>query len=223
MATHDRPAAAIGELLAAPFPLSEVQFKPGAVSGSRALALAYVDARSVQDRLDEVLGIDGWQDDYQTLPDGAVVCKLRLRINGEWITKTDVGGQSEQPDGGDRTKAAFSDALKRAAVKFGIGRYLYNLPAVWVDFDPKKKQIVRPPQLPEWALPKAPAVHQPAAATLTPAQQEELAALLKAKGKTVEGLLKWLRVPAGTELHQLTRQQYEAALKKLGDARSSAA
>src|SRR5207248_8554950 len=113
MATNHHPAAAIGEQLAAPFPLGEVQFKPGAVSGNRALALAYVDARSVQDRLDAVLGIDGWQDDYQTLPDGSVVCKLRLRIGDEWITKTDVGGQSEQPDGGDRTKAAFSDALKR--------------------------------------------------------------------------------------------------------------
>jgi hypothetical protein len=40
----------------------------------------------------------------------------------------DVGGPSEQPDEGDRVKAAFSDALKRAAVKFGIGRYLYRLP-----------------------------------------------------------------------------------------------
>lgn len=222
MTTNDRTAGTIGELLAAPFPLNEIQFKPGAVSGTRALALAYVDARSVQDRLDAVLGIDGWQDDYQSLPDGTVVCKLRLRINGEWITKTDVGGHSEKADGGDRTKAAFSDALKRAAVKFGIGRYLYNVPGQWVDYDPKKKQFTKPPRLPEWALPKAPAVHEPAD-LLTSAQLEELTALLKTKGKTAEGLLKWLRVPAGTELKQLTRQQYEAALKKLTDARSSAA
>ena len=88
----------IAELLSAPFPANEVQFKPGVVSGSRALALGYVDARSVQDRLDAVLGIDGWQDDYQCLPDGSVICKLRLRIGSEWIAKTDVGGQSERPD-----------------------------------------------------------------------------------------------------------------------------
>jgi hypothetical protein len=63
----------------------------------------------------------GWQDEYECLPDGSVVCRLRLRLGDEWITKMDVGAPSEQPDEGDRRKAAFSDALKRAAVKFGIG------------------------------------------------------------------------------------------------------
>ena len=71
------------------------------------------------------------------------------------MTKSDVGSMSEQPDGGDRMKAAFSDALKRAAVKFGVGRYLYRLTAVWADYDPMKKQFVQPPQLPVFARPKA--------------------------------------------------------------------
>jgi hypothetical protein len=53
-----------------------------------------------------------------------VVCRLRCRIGGEWLTKVDVGSPSEQPDGGDRLKAAFSDAPLQAAVKFGVGRYL---------------------------------------------------------------------------------------------------
>jgi hypothetical protein len=124
------------------------------VSGQRALALAYVDARVIQDRLDDVLGVTGWQDEYECLPDGSVVCRLRLRLGEEWITKMDVGGQSEQPDEGDRRKAAFSDALKRAAVKFGIGRYLYRLPQLWCDYDPQKRQFTRPPTLPAHALPK---------------------------------------------------------------------
>ncbi len=142
------------EALTAPFDQREVKFKPQVVSGHRALALAYVDARVIQDRLDDVLGVEGWQDEYECLPDGSVVCRLRLRIGGEWVTKMDVGGPSEQPDGGDRLKAAFSDALKRAAVKFGVGRYLYRLPSQWVDYDPQKKQIVRPPVLPVFAQPK---------------------------------------------------------------------
>jgi Rad52/22 family double-strand break repair protein len=83
------------------------------------------------------------------------MCRLRLKLGGEWVTKTDVGSPSEQPDGGDRLKAAFSDALKRAAVKFGLGRYLYRLPAVWSDYDPQKKQFSGTPTLPTWALPKA--------------------------------------------------------------------
>jgi hypothetical protein len=83
------------------------------------------------------------------------VCLLSVCINGTWITKVDVGSPSDEKDAGDKRKAAFSDALKRAAVKFGIGRYLYNLAAVWVDYDPKAKQLVKKPALPAWALPRA--------------------------------------------------------------------
>ncbi len=162
---------ALTKALAAPFDLTEVKFKPAVVSGNRAMALAYVDARAIQDRLDDVLGVDGWQDDYECRDDGAVVCRLRLRLGGEWVIKVDVGGPSEQPDGGDRLKAAFSDALKRAAVKFGIGRYLYRLPSQWVDYDPKKRQFAQQPSLPQFALPlrekpqkpKVAKTHQPPA------------------------------------------------------------
>jgi hypothetical protein len=57
------------------------------------------------------------------------------------VTKEDVGE-------GDSLKAAFSDALKRAAVKFGVGRYLYRLEKQWVDYDPEKGRFT-PPTLPE--------------------------------------------------------------------------
>src|SRR5207247_3073788 len=77
--------------LSAPFDPTEVRFKPAVVSGNRALALAYVDARAIQDRLDDVLGVEGWQDDYECLEDGSVVCRLRLRLGDEWVTKVDVG------------------------------------------------------------------------------------------------------------------------------------
>jgi hypothetical protein len=46
---------------------------------------------------------------YDVLPDGSVVCRLRCRIGREWLTKMDMGGPSVQPDGGDRLKAAFGD------------------------------------------------------------------------------------------------------------------
>jgi hypothetical protein len=159
MSQPNTEIASLTQALAAPFDLADVKFKPAVVSGNRALALAYVDARTIQDRLDEVLGVMGWQDSYKLLPDGSVMCRLRLKIGDEWIAKVDVGGQSEQPDGGDRTKAAFSDALKRAAVKFGVGRYLYRLPQLWCDYDSHKRQFVRPPTLPPAALP----ARQPAA------------------------------------------------------------
>ena len=153
---HDRRDAAetLTQALAEPFDPCEVRFKPAVVSGNRAMAIAYVDARVIQDRLDDVLGVAGWQDEYECLADGGVVCRLRLHLGDQWITKMDVGSPSEQPDEGDRRKAAFSDALKRAAVKFGIGRYLYRLPSQWVDYDPQKRQFARTPKLPASALPR---------------------------------------------------------------------
>lgn len=186
------------DALTAPFLPTEVKFKPQSVKGNRALALAYIDCRVIQDRLDAVLGVENWMDEYEILADGSVMCRLKLRLNGEWVTKTDVGSPSEQPDSGDRLKAAFSDAMKRAAVKFGIGRYLYRLPAVWCDYDPQKKQFSATPQLPTWAVPKP-----KSAAAPTPAKAPPPAPKLP---------------DTGEELHRRLRQ-YDAKLageKKCG-------
>jgi hypothetical protein len=60
-------------------------------------------------------------------------------VHGECLDTTDVGSPSEQPDDGDQLKAALSDALKRAAIKLGIGRYHYRLPRQWVDYDPQAR------------------------------------------------------------------------------------
>lgn len=144
----------LAERLAEPFEPCEVKWKAQVVRSNRALAVAYVDARVVEDRLDNVFGVDGWQDAYQVLPNNNVICKLRVKVGADWIEKSDVGSQSDQPDEGDRMKSAFSDALKRAAVKFGIGRYLYRMPQQWVDYDAQTRQIKSLPRLPDWAHPK---------------------------------------------------------------------
>jgi len=82
----------------------------------------YITARVVMNRLDKVLAPPNWYDTYQVLPDGSVMCTLFLRVNGEWIGKADVGTESDI----EGEKGAFSVALKRAAVKWGIGRELYR-------------------------------------------------------------------------------------------------
>jgi hypothetical protein len=143
----------VGRRLAVPFDPAEVKWKTQSVKGNRALAVAYIDARVVMDRLDSVAGPDGWQDEYTVLANDSVMCRLSVRMGDQWVTRMDVGSPSEQPDEGDRTKASVSDALKRAAVKFGIGRYLYKLPIQWCDYDPEKKRLVRTPTLPTWATP----------------------------------------------------------------------
>jgi hypothetical protein len=178
-------AKEIQEALASPFDPSEVKFKPQLVKNNRALAAAYIDARLVQDRLDDVVGVGGWKTEFTQVSPESVECRLSLRIDGEWITRADVGSTSEQPDAGDRMKAAYSDALKRAAVQFGVGRYLYRLPATWADYDPVKKMFTQLPRLPESARPAA-VVHQakvaqlavaaPQRAQLAPAGNRELRA-----------------------------------------------
>ncbi len=65
------------------------------------------------------------------------VVEVKCRLTVLEVTKEDVGE-------GDSLKAAFSDALKRAAVKFGVGRYLYRLEKQWVDYDPEKGRFTPP-------------------------------------------------------------------------------
>ena len=95
--------------LTAPFPPDAVHWKPIVVKGNRALAAAYLDARAVMQRLDCVFGVGSWKDAYQPVNGGSVVCTLSVKVDGEWVDKTDVGSPSEQPDSGDKLKAAFSD------------------------------------------------------------------------------------------------------------------
>jgi len=150
-------STATATALAAPFPADVIGWKAQAVSKSkdRALAVPYLSARDVMDRLDAVVGVAGWEDEYQQLPGGAVLCRLTVTIDGKRVCKEDVGA-SEMEDDGGKTKAAFSSALKRAAVKFGIGRYLYAVPKTWVPYDEAKKQLKEIPRLPAWALPAKP-------------------------------------------------------------------
>lgn len=116
--------------LRAPFAPEDIHWRAQTVTGNgdKALALAYIDARNVMERLDAVCGPEGWRDSYVETGKGRVICTLSLRIGDEWVSKSDGAGETDVE--GD--KGALSDALKRAAVKWGVGRYLYSMPNVWV-------------------------------------------------------------------------------------------
>jgi len=85
--------------------------------------VSYVDARQVMDLLDEVVGPQNWQDHYREVA-GKVYCDLTIKVEDEWITKSDCGTASHF----EAEKGQASDAFKRAAVKWGIGRFLYSIP-----------------------------------------------------------------------------------------------
>ena len=77
-------------------------------------------------RLDNILGPDHWWDEY--VPGAnSVLCRLTIRLpDGSLLTKSDAGGYAGMADSGDDDKSGYSDSFKRAAVKFGVGRYLYG-------------------------------------------------------------------------------------------------
>jgi hypothetical protein len=152
----------IRERLSEPFDQRLLGWKPIRVSGNRALAFAYISNTDVMDRLDEVVGPENWKTEYLQVGPQSVECRLSIKINGEWVCKSDVGATSDQPDEGDKVKAGYSDGLKRAAVNWGVARYLRNLDQSWCDYDPQKKVILNPPQLPQWALPKGAGNARPA-------------------------------------------------------------
>ncbi len=123
--------------LAAPFPPSAVSWRVGSVSGERGMALAYLDARDIMDRFDAVCGPGGWACRYSHV--GPItVCEIGVKVGEEWVWKADGAGQSDI----EAEKGALSDALKRAAVRWGPGRYLYHLPSPWVEIEKRGKTSV---------------------------------------------------------------------------------
>ena len=114
---------AIEMALKAPFRPSSIKWRPADYRYERSTALLYLDARDVMDRLDETVGINNWMTEYVDI-ESRCVCKLHVRYDQDfdWIEKSDVGTTSQI----ESEKGMYSDALKRAAVQHGIGRYLYD-------------------------------------------------------------------------------------------------
>ena len=115
--------------LSKPFVKNEIKWRPQRQTkdGTSALVLAYVDVRTVQDRLNTVMGIDGWQCKHISYGP-KTICHLGLKFNNEWVWRSDGAGDTNF----EADKGAISDSLKRAAVQFGVGRHLYDLPSVFV-------------------------------------------------------------------------------------------
>lgn len=107
--------------LAAPFAANEVKSRTQA-----GRQLHYITARTVMNRLDEVLGPECWWDTYAP-SENSVMCALTIELpDGKLLTKCDAGGYAGMADSGDDDKSGYSDAFKRAAAKFGVARYLYR-------------------------------------------------------------------------------------------------
>lgn len=90
--------------------------------------LAYVTNRAIQARLDDLFSPFGWRNEYKDAPCGGVMCGISIKSDdGEWITKWDGAEQTQV----EAVKGGLSASMKRAAVQWGIGRYLYSLDSSW--------------------------------------------------------------------------------------------
>ena len=95
----------------------------------RGIAVPYVTNRAIQARLDDVVGPDGWYNEYKPWhragQKDAQICGISIYF----------------PEKGFITK---SDSMKRAAVQWGVGRVLYSMDVVWVDIEKQGKSWVIP-------------------------------------------------------------------------------
>ena len=149
--------------LQSPFPKEDIEWRVQreVKNGAAAMVLAYVTNRAIQQRLDDVFGVFGWQNRFKPGASGGLICELSVRNpdTGEWVIKEDGASNTDI----ESVKGGMSSAMKRAAVQLGIGRYLYNLEATFVDLKQNGKNYHKSraggpkywdaPSLPAWALP----------------------------------------------------------------------
>ena len=188
--------------LQAPFPASDIEWRAqrvGMANGKPwAFVLAYVTNRAIQSRLDEVFGAGMWQNNIREWRDKSTICGISVKMGDEWVTKWDGADETDI----EATKGGISDAMKRAAVQWGIGRYLYKLDANFAECTMERQRgpewhqaktsdgtifYWKTPALPAWALPgnsdvKTPPpapVPAPAPAPSAPQPVDKVAAMLQ--------------------------------------------
>lgn len=93
----------------------------------KSTVVSYCDSRQVQQMFDDCLGATDWQNVYVDI-NGQLFCGISVKVDNEdgrseWITKYDGGTENKM----EKEKSQISDSLKRAAVLWGCGRFLYSL------------------------------------------------------------------------------------------------
>lgn len=135
--------------LAEPFGDEDVEWRIGQggknAKGLWAKVLCYVSNRAIQQRLDDVCGPENWRNEFLPLANAdhtkGCQCGISILIDrgdgtAEWVTKWD-GADNTQTE---PTKGGMSDAMKRAAVQWGMGRHLYGLGENWANIVPEEQR-----------------------------------------------------------------------------------
>lgn len=159
-------ATELSRQLSEPFPPSDVEWRITKVHQRSGLAVPYITSRAIQNRLDNVVGPFRWRTRY--IPWHQYVPKPSRGENPEQADRTPIPSQLcglsiydedkhewiEKIDGAENTdfesiKGGISDSFKRAAVLWGIGRYLYLFDAKWTAID-ERRRIANPAELTQY-------------------------------------------------------------------------
>jgi Rad52/22 family double-strand break repair protein len=146
--------------LSEPFPKEDVFWRPGRRSndGKRAQALPYAESRSYEDRLNTIC-YGEWSLKFTPWGENRIICELT--IHG--VTRSSTGEfDTEKRNAVAEGTVAEAQAFKRACSKFGLGRYMYDVPIQWVDYDEDRKSLKNNPEIPAEFLPKPVMVVKPA-------------------------------------------------------------
>jgi hypothetical protein len=125
-----------------PFSFAEVEAKVQVLTNdkTKGMAVFYVDSRAIQRRLDEVIGPFDWKNQYTQWQGTSQLCGIAIfnAERNEWVGKFDGAENTDI----EAIKGGLSDAFKRAACVWGIGRYLYQIDGVWVEVEKRGNSTV---------------------------------------------------------------------------------
>lgn len=111
--------------LTQPIQPNEIEWRVQSTKDGKMTVVPYITNRCVMNRFDAAFGWDGWQSEFREITNG-FICRLFIKVGTEWISREDGASKT----GIEPEKGGMSDAMKRCAVQFGLGRGLYDYPRV---------------------------------------------------------------------------------------------
>jgi hypothetical protein len=132
----------MNDILKKPITANEIEWRvQQQTSTGKLIVVPYITNRCVMERFDEAFGASNWTSEFREIANG-FICRLSVTIDKKFVYREDGASKTNiEPE-----KGGISDAMKRAAVQFGLGRCLYAYPRVMIETDGKF--------IPDWAYAK---------------------------------------------------------------------
>ena len=132
----------MNDILKKPITAAEIEWRVQQQTATgKLIVVPYITNRCVMERFDEAFGAENWSSEFREIANG-FICRLTVFYNEQYVKREDGASKTNiEPE-----KGGISDAMKRCAVQFGLGRCLYAYPRVMIETDGKF--------IPDWAYAK---------------------------------------------------------------------